>query len=122
MQHLMDYYNNELHYLRKLGESFSKQYPGVASRLGNGAVTEDPHVERLIQSAAFLTARVRQEMDDQFPQVVRSMLELLAPNSLTSTPSIAIAQVDSGAGAQSKMVMVPRSSRLSTRTFSSGTR
>ena len=117
MQHLMDYYNNELLYLRKLGESFSKQYPGVAARLGNGAVTEDPHLERLIQSAAFLTARVRQEMDDQFPQVVRSMLELLAPNSLTSTPSIAIAQVDSGAGAQSKMVMVPRSSRLSTRTF-----
>ena len=80
MQHLMDYYNNELHYLRKLGESFSKQYPGVANRLGNGAVTEDPHVERLIQSAAFLTARVRQELDDQFPQVVSSMLELIAPN------------------------------------------
>jgi len=116
MQHLMDYYNNELHYLRKLGESFSNQYPGVATHLGNGAVTEDPHVERLIQSAAFLTARVRQELDDQFPQVVRSMLELISPNSLTSTPSIAIAQVDSGSGTQSEMVMVPRSSRLSTRT------
>ncbi|MDG2381844.1 MAG: type VI secretion system baseplate subunit TssF [Pirellulaceae bacterium] len=117
MQHLMDYYNNELQYLRKLGESFSKQYPGVANRLGNGVVTEDPHVERLIQSAAFLTARVRQELDDQFPQVVGSMLELIAPNSLTSNPSIAIAQVDSGAATQSKMVMVPRASRLSTRTF-----
>ena len=53
------YYLDELAYLRRMGQEFAHQYPKIAARLeiANGLST-DPHVERLIESFAFLTARL----------------------------------------------------------------
>ena len=55
----VDYYLRELEWLRVEGASFAKRYPNIASRLDIGlAESADPHVERLIESVAFLTGRV----------------------------------------------------------------
>src|SRR3954468_19130790 len=67
---LLRYYNDELAYLREMGREFARQYPMVANRLelqdGHPA---DPHVERLIESFAFLTGRIQRELDAEFPEI-----------------------------------------------------
>jgi hypothetical protein len=42
-----------------------------------GEVCEDPHVERLIESFSFLTARIHKKLDDEFPQITEAMLSVL---------------------------------------------
>ena len=53
---LLAYYERELTYLRQMGADFAEKYPKVASRLLlEPSRCEDPHVERLIEAAAFLS-------------------------------------------------------------------
>ena len=67
---LLEYYERELTYLRQMGADFAERYPKVASRLLlEPTRCEDPHVERLIEAAAFLAARVHLKIDDEFPEI-----------------------------------------------------
>ena len=60
----LTYYNNELRYLRHSGQNFAQQYPKIARRLELGSsVSPDPHTERLIESFAFMTAKISQEIE-----------------------------------------------------------
>ncbi|HSN99258.1 MAG TPA: type VI secretion system baseplate subunit TssF, partial [Candidatus Nanopelagicales bacterium] len=53
---LLDLYARELSYLRERGAEFAASYPKIAARLGlEGRHCSDPHVERLLESFAFLT-------------------------------------------------------------------
>jgi type VI secretion system protein ImpG len=63
---LKDYYERELSFLRDMGAEFREKYPDIAGRLQLMPGTcEDPHVERLLEGVAFLTARVRAKIDDE---------------------------------------------------------
>src|SRR5262249_7054162 len=53
----------------------------------------DPHVARLIEAFAFLTARVRRKLDDDFPELTEALLNVLYPHYLTPIPSMAITQM-----------------------------
>ena len=56
---LLTYYERELTFLRQMGAEFAEKYPKIASRLLlEPDRVEDPHVERLVESFAFLAARV----------------------------------------------------------------
>lgn len=90
---ILPYYNQELAYLRKLGERFAKDHPKIAGRLRLGADrAEDPHVERLIESIAFLNGRIQHRLDDDFPEISDSMLGILYPHYLSPIPSFSIAR------------------------------
>jgi type VI secretion system protein ImpG len=90
---LLSYYNRELAYLRKLGAEFGENHPKIAGRLRmTGDAVEDPHVSRLIEGVAFLNARVRQKLDDEFPELTDGLLSLLYPHYLAPIPSMAIVQ------------------------------
>ncbi len=92
---LLGYYNRELSYLRELGKAFSHAHPKIAGRLRITPETvEDPHVSRLIESVAFLNARVRKKLDDDFPELTDAMLSVLYPHFLAPIPSMAIAQFE----------------------------
>ncbi|WP_263264707.1 type VI secretion system baseplate subunit TssF [Pseudomonas sp. RIT-PI-S] len=94
---LLPYYEKELSHLRFLGQEFASQYPKIASRLLiEGDNCEDPHTERLIEAFSFLAARVHKKLDDEFPEIVESFLEVLYPHYLRPTPSISIAQMSLG--------------------------
>jgi type VI secretion system protein ImpG len=54
----------------------------------------DPHVERLIESFAFLTARIQSGLDGDFPEIAAELLEVLYPHYLQPVPSLAIARFD----------------------------
>ena len=48
---LLDYYERELVFLRRMGAEFAQKYPKVAARLLiDEERIEDPHVERLVES------------------------------------------------------------------------
>lgn len=101
---LLRYYKTELTYLRRMGAMFAERYPKVAKRLELGRdECADPHVERLIESFALLTARLQHEIDSEFPDITSALLGLLYPQLTTPTPSMAIAQFNVDAD-QGKMM------------------
>jgi type VI secretion system protein ImpG len=114
---LFSYYNRELSYIRRHAARFADAYPKVASRLRLGQDgSEDPHVERLLQGFAYLTARVRHKLDDEFPEITQALLGVLYPHYLTPIPSCAIVQLDLAEG-QNELtagVSVPRGQVLET--------
>lgn len=90
---LIKFYNKELNYIRRSAAAFAEANPKIAGRLRLSQDTiEDPHVSRLIESVAFLNARVRKKLDDSFPEISNSMLEVLYPHYLSPIPSMSIIQ------------------------------
>lgn len=93
VDHLLPYYNRELAFLRNLSGEFAEAFPKVAGRLRLSADTaEDPHVSRLLEGVAFLNGRIAAKLDDDFPELVDTLLEALYPHYLAPIPSMAIAQ------------------------------
>ena len=91
---LLGYYNQELRYLREMGGEFARDFPKIAGRLGmEGLEVADPYVERLIEGAAFLAARVQLKQDAEFPQLAQRLLEMVCPNLTAPTPSMLVAQL-----------------------------
>lgn len=118
MRALLPYFENELTFLRRRGQSFAQAYPRIAGQLQLGSdEAKDPHVERMIESFALLTARINKRLDDDFPLFTESLLEVLYPHYLRPFPSASVAQLDLGAGAgqMSKAARVERGTMMSTR-------
>jgi type VI secretion system protein ImpG len=90
---LLAHYNRELAYIRKMAAEFAKSNPGLAEhlRISQDRV-EDPHVSRLIEAFAYINARTRQKIDDDFPEITDAYLDVLYPHYLAPFPSSAIVQ------------------------------
>lgn len=92
---LYGFYNSELEALRGLGGQFARAHTKIAGRLRlSPDAVDDPHVARLIESVAFIAARLRLKLDDDFPEIAESLLEFLYPHYLAPIPALAVAQVD----------------------------
>lgn len=91
---LLSYYQKELSYLKTYGQAFARKYPKVARRLGmSEGLSEDPHVERIIESFALLTAQIQQRIDDDMPEVTEALLNAIAPQLIRQFPSVCIVQM-----------------------------
>jgi len=91
---LLRYYNQELRYLREMGGEFAREFPKIAGRLGmEGMEVADPYVERLIEGAAFLAARVQLKQDAEYPQLSQRLLEMVCPNLAAPVPSMLVARI-----------------------------
>lgn len=94
---LLGYYERELVFMRRMGAEFARKYPKIAGRLLlDEDKVEDPHVERMIESFAYLTARVGLKLDDELPEVTESFLNVLYPHYLAPIPSMSIVQFSYG--------------------------
>jgi type VI secretion system protein ImpG len=90
---LLPYYHQELAFLRRMGAQFAEAHPKIAGRLRlDPDMAEDPHVARMVEAFAFLNARTRRKLDDDFPEIAEAMLQILYPHYLTPAPSMAIVQ------------------------------
>ena len=90
---LLPLYDQELAYLRQLAGEFADAHPKIAGRLRLSAdAVDDPHVARLIEGFALIAARIRQKLDDEFPELTDSLLGALYPHLLAPFPSAAIAR------------------------------
>src|SRR4051794_22566916 len=92
---LLRYYMNELASLRSGAAEFAQSYPKVAGRLElSHGESADPHVERLIESFAYLTGRLQQRLAQEFPQISTSLLEVLYPDLVRPIPPLSVAQFE----------------------------
>jgi type VI secretion system protein ImpG len=117
MEGLYRYYNQELEFFRQMAGEFAARYPKVAARLQlDKDGSADPHVERLIEASAILAGRIQHKIDDEFPEVTESLLDVLYPHFLRPVPSLAITQFAPAPG-QSKpeMTLVEAGTQLYSR-------
>jgi type VI secretion system protein ImpG len=90
---LYPYYERELQYLRQETLEFARNFPDAASALRiEKDRAHDPHVERLLEGCAFLGGRIRRKLDDEFPEIAESVLNMLFPQYLLPTPPMGIVQ------------------------------
>lgn len=117
MEALLPYYERELAFLRQYSRDFADRYPKIAARLAaSGDASDDPHVERMIDSFALLGARINKKLDDESPEFVEALFEVLYPHYLRPFPSCSIAQFSAqGAAGLSAPVKIPRGTPLETR-------
>ncbi|MBB5496965.1 type VI secretion system baseplate subunit TssF [Paraburkholderia sp. MM5384-R2] len=111
----LDYYSRELTYMREMAGEFAAQHPKIARRLGmEGIDVADPYVERLIEAFCFMSARTQIKLDAEFPRFTQRLLEVVYPNYVAPTPSIAVAQLRPSLreGDFTRGLKVPRQSML----------
>lgn len=82
------YYEDQLRRLRELAVEFSRANPGLAPMLSGSST--DPDVERLLEGVAFLTGLTRQRLDDEFPELVQALTNLMFPQMLRPVPASAM--------------------------------
>ncbi len=112
---LLTLYNQELQHLREMGAEFAREFPKVAARLGmDGTEVSDPYVERLLEGAAFLAARVQLKLDAEFPRFTQRLLEIVYRSYLAPTPAMGIVQLQPQLteGNLARGVSVPRGSAM----------
>jgi type VI secretion system protein ImpG len=88
-------YLDEMDKLQVEGKAFAQNHAHIAGNLDfRGGQTADPQVARLIESFAFLTARLEQQFVDEFPQIPTALLAQLYPQLVAPIPSAAIAHFE----------------------------
>ena len=91
----LNYYNEELQFIREFGNEFAQAYPKIARRLSlDGLECADPYVERLLEGFSFLSARVRMKLDAEFPRFTQQLLRMAYPSYECPTPSMAIVNLE----------------------------
>jgi type VI secretion system protein ImpG len=95
LEALLPFFERELALLRRDMRPFAQAFPNAAARLSlTGAQSDDPGVERTIQSAAWFNARISRRIADQNPGFHEALIETAFPTYFSTVPSCAIAQFD----------------------------
>jgi len=85
-------FREEMEFLRQIGREFAHENPQLAHFLGEEA--NDPDVQRLLEGVAFLTAKMSLKIEDDFPELTHSLLQLLWPNYLRPLPSMTMVRFE----------------------------
>lgn len=118
MEELLPFYERELSLLRQYAREFAERNPKIAAGLAmSGGRSEDPHVERMLQSSALLGARISAKIEDEYPEFTEALLEVLFPQYLRAVPSCSIAQftADTRASQLTEAAVVGRGAALEAR-------
>lgn len=92
---LLDYYERELTFIREMGAEFARKYPKIAGRLLlEPDRCEDPHTERLIEAFAFISGRIFKKIDDDFPEITASLLNIIYPHYTSPIPSMSVVKFE----------------------------
>jgi len=91
----LKYYERELTFTRELAAEFAKKHPKIAARLLlEPDKCEDPHMERLIEAFAFECARLHMKIDDDFPEIVEPLLNVVFPHFIRPIPSMSVVRFE----------------------------
>ena len=115
---VLNYYERELSFIRRMGADFAARYPKIASRLLlEPNRCEDPHVERLLEAFSLLAARIQLKLDDEFPEITQSLLNVVYPHYVRPIPSMAVVEfrVDPRVSKLTEPLTIPRESLLYSR-------
>ncbi|KPJ67160.1 MAG: hypothetical protein AMJ43_05770 [Coxiella sp. DG_40] len=96
---MREYFEAEMRLLREAAQEFAEKYPEQAGMLNLRALQDrDPYIERLLEGVAFLTAQIKQKIDDDIPEISESLLLQLWPHLLRPFPSMTIVQFNARLG------------------------
>lgn len=90
---LLGYFEKELEGIKKEAVEFSRANPKLARNLGiNEKGIDDPNISRLIESIAFLNAKVNKKLDDGVEELSESMMGTLYPDCEAPFPALGAVQ------------------------------
>jgi type VI secretion system protein ImpG len=105
------YYQSELNYLREAGRDFAAAYPSIAPLLAERR--GDPDVERLLEGVSFISAQIRERIDDAVPEFVHRLAELTIPQYVRPLPATSILQFRTELAASRGIRLIPRGTEVS---------
>ena len=103
------YFQQELTYLKELAAEFARAHPSLAPMLSGAG--QDPDVERLFEGVAFTAGLLRQKLEDEFPEIIHGLMDLIFPHYLRPTPSTSIIAFTPKPGLK-ETVVVPRGTEV----------
>ncbi|MGF1681925.1 type VI secretion system baseplate subunit TssF [Photobacterium minamisatsumaniensis] len=110
---LLSYYERELAYIRRALDGFGGSFPDhSASMRLNQSGQEDPNITRLVDAVALLTAKTEKRIDEQFPEVLQGLFNVLYPGYLQIVPSYAPFALVLEGEAGGELVSLPKGSEL----------
>ena len=111
---MKEYFEAEMRLLRDSAQEFAEAYPEQAAMLNLNTVKDrDPYVERLLEGMAFLTAKIRERIDDGVPELSENLLDQINPALCRSYPSHTLVQF-SPSRQSKKTVEIKQGTSLST--------
>lgn len=88
---MRDYFESEMRLLRDAAREFAEAHPEQARMLRLGESGDrDPYIERLLEGMAFLTAHVRERIDESRAAVSEQLLARLCPAQIRPYPSATV--------------------------------
>jgi len=118
MKDLLPFVERELSLFGDYFRRFAEEYPAIAGELKLQSDSGgDPFIRNLTQAAAVLNARTAKKLDDDYPELTSSFLEMLAPHLTRPFPSCSIAHFDHASGgvkAAGPATIIPRGTQLKT--------
>jgi|GEM_PF-3125666 len=91
LESILQYYQDEMEFLVNSGKNFAKKYPDLAKTLDFSSFSSnDPDVQRLIESVALLNARLQKRLDEQAPEISNAILNAIYPQFSEPIPSLMI--------------------------------
>jgi type VI secretion system protein ImpG len=82
------YFKKELENLKGHAKRFADEHPSLAAMLGTPS--SDPDVERLLEGVAYLTADIKRKIDDEFPEILQTLAQMVCPQHLRPIPAATI--------------------------------
>ncbi len=90
------YFQKELQGLQEWMQAYAKEYPlGSRSHEAGASQSYDPHIERLLEGSAYLSARVRQQIDLGILHLGEGLLRRFASHMALDKPSLTIIEFSS---------------------------
>jgi type VI secretion system protein ImpG len=88
---LLKYYTAEMNYLVKEGNVFAEKYSKAGQNIDwNVNQSNDPHIQRLLESFAFLSASLNYRIDNANTNLSQSIIAALLPQFVRPVPSMTI--------------------------------
>lgn len=104
------YFRKELDYLHKTRELLINRYPKLAPFLAYNS--NDPDVERIIESLAVLSSKIHRELDANIPFIAESLINILIPNYTNSIPSVCMQEFKMSDNCKENRIIIPKDTIL----------
>lgn len=106
---MKEQFEAEMRLLNEQGQKFAERYPEQAKMLNLQTYRDhDPYVERLLEGFAFLTAHIKQKIDDGIPEISENLLQQLWPQMLRPLPAMTIIQFKTVIGQPVSNTLIPK--------------
>jgi type VI secretion system protein ImpG len=112
---IRQYFDAEMRLLHEAAQIFAEAYPEQAGLLNLNTLRDrDPSIERLLEGFAYLTAQIRQRIDDDVPEVCSQFLRHAWPQLLAPFPAVTIVEFSARKQQLNKSFILPRGTVLQT--------